>query len=297
MRSIALDVHRDFCEVAIKDGGEVRSAGRIKTSAERARAVRPKPGVRRPGGARGERAGASDSARARAPRRPGGDRQHPQGAGDRRGEGKDRQGRRPDALRAAGGRVSARGLRPRRADPGAAAPARPPRRARPPAHPGKERAARGARPQPQGPPADERRLRGPRARVAGRRSRCPPTSARPSPAACARSTSSTARSRRSSACSPGSALASRGDPPADERAGGEPRLGGDLRRHGRRHRPLCDAAKARLLRRARSQGAPVRRGAGASRPDLQAGLGGRPPHALRGGLDRRSHAGPVARLL
>ena len=33
MRSIALDVHRDFCEVAIKDGGELRSAGRIKTSA------------------------------------------------------------------------------------------------------------------------------------------------------------------------------------------------------------------------------------------------------------------------
>ena len=32
MRSIALDVHRDFCEVAIKDGTEVRSAGRIKTS-------------------------------------------------------------------------------------------------------------------------------------------------------------------------------------------------------------------------------------------------------------------------
>jgi transposase len=32
MRSIALDVHRDFCEVAIKDGGEVRSAGRLKTN-------------------------------------------------------------------------------------------------------------------------------------------------------------------------------------------------------------------------------------------------------------------------
>jgi transposase len=32
MRSIALDIHRDFCEVAIKDGGGVRSAGRIKTS-------------------------------------------------------------------------------------------------------------------------------------------------------------------------------------------------------------------------------------------------------------------------
>jgi transposase len=34
MRSIALDVHRDFCEVAIKDGAEVRSAGRIKTNRE-----------------------------------------------------------------------------------------------------------------------------------------------------------------------------------------------------------------------------------------------------------------------
>ena len=34
MRSIALDIHRDFCEVAIKDGDEVRSAGRIKTSAK-----------------------------------------------------------------------------------------------------------------------------------------------------------------------------------------------------------------------------------------------------------------------
>jgi transposase len=34
MRSIALDVHRDFCEVAIKEGGEVRSAGRIETTRE-----------------------------------------------------------------------------------------------------------------------------------------------------------------------------------------------------------------------------------------------------------------------
>src|SRR5215218_3622317 len=34
MRSIALDVHRDFCEIAIKEAGEVRSAGRIKTNRE-----------------------------------------------------------------------------------------------------------------------------------------------------------------------------------------------------------------------------------------------------------------------
>ncbi|HYY22425.1 MAG TPA: transposase, partial [Thermoleophilaceae bacterium] len=32
MRAIGLDVHRDFCEVAIAEGGEVRSAGRIETT-------------------------------------------------------------------------------------------------------------------------------------------------------------------------------------------------------------------------------------------------------------------------
>ena len=31
-RSIGLDVHRDFCEVAIADGGRARSAGRIQTT-------------------------------------------------------------------------------------------------------------------------------------------------------------------------------------------------------------------------------------------------------------------------
>src|SRR5437588_1811094 len=34
MRSIALDVHRDFCEVAIKDASGLRLTGRIKTSLE-----------------------------------------------------------------------------------------------------------------------------------------------------------------------------------------------------------------------------------------------------------------------
>ena len=29
MRFIGLDVHRDFCEVAISEGGKARSAGRI----------------------------------------------------------------------------------------------------------------------------------------------------------------------------------------------------------------------------------------------------------------------------
>jgi hypothetical protein len=30
MRSIGLDIHRDFCEVAIAEGGEIRSPGRIE---------------------------------------------------------------------------------------------------------------------------------------------------------------------------------------------------------------------------------------------------------------------------
>jgi transposase len=34
-RSVGLDVHRDFCEVAIAEGGSVRSAGRVETSPER----------------------------------------------------------------------------------------------------------------------------------------------------------------------------------------------------------------------------------------------------------------------
>ena len=34
MRFIALDVHRDFCEIAIAEAGEVRLAGRVKTEPE-----------------------------------------------------------------------------------------------------------------------------------------------------------------------------------------------------------------------------------------------------------------------
>ena len=34
-RAIGLDVHRDFCEVAIGEGGRARSAGRVATSPER----------------------------------------------------------------------------------------------------------------------------------------------------------------------------------------------------------------------------------------------------------------------
>jgi hypothetical protein len=37
VRAIGLDVHLDFCEVAIWERGEVRSAGRIETKPEQIR--------------------------------------------------------------------------------------------------------------------------------------------------------------------------------------------------------------------------------------------------------------------
>ena len=89
-----MDVHRDFCEVAIKDGTKLRSGGRIKTSVAELELFAQSLGARRPGRARGIGAGACDQAHHRAPRRAGGGRQHEEGARDRRGEGEDRQGRR-----------------------------------------------------------------------------------------------------------------------------------------------------------------------------------------------------------
>src|SRR5829696_2551908 len=49
VRAIGLDVHLEFCEVAICEGGEVRSAGRIETRPERDRALCPEPGQGRSG--------------------------------------------------------------------------------------------------------------------------------------------------------------------------------------------------------------------------------------------------------
>jgi hypothetical protein len=34
VREIGLDVHRDFCEVALAEGGEIHFAGRIQTTPE-----------------------------------------------------------------------------------------------------------------------------------------------------------------------------------------------------------------------------------------------------------------------
>jgi len=34
MRAIGIDVHRDFCEVALSEGGRLRSAGRVPSTPE-----------------------------------------------------------------------------------------------------------------------------------------------------------------------------------------------------------------------------------------------------------------------
>ena len=89
MRAIGLDVHLEFCEVAIAEGGEVRSAGRIADETGRAGAVRPKPRQDRPRRPGGDRQRLGDQAAARAPRRRGdrglaGRHRDPLGAGEDR---------------------------------------------------------------------------------------------------------------------------------------------------------------------------------------------------------------------
>ncbi len=116
-----------------------------------------------------------------------------QGAGDRRGEGEDRQGRRPDALRAARRRLLPRGLGARRVRRGRCGGrlARRDRLVRQRTRAKNER-ARGARAQPEGTPADDATSSGERGRELARGARAARRRARrPSTAACARSTSST----------------------------------------------------------------------------------------------------------
>ena len=296
MRSIALDVHRDFCEVAIKDGAEVRSAGRIKTSVEElelfARSLAPddqvaleatgpalaikrliEPHVARVVIANTRRLRAIAEAKVKTDK-----------VDARTLCELLEAGFLPEVF---GPDEETRALRRRLAR--RAALVRQRTRAKNELHAVLARNLKGR------PPMSDvfgvaRSGVAEALRAAGRRAR--------DVAGCLRQVdfldrevAETERALRAIRARLG------GDPAADERAGGEPRLGGDLRGHGRRHRPLRDAAKARLLRRARPPGSPVRRGAGAPRPDLQAGLAGRAPHALRGGLDRGSHAGPLARLL
>jgi transposase len=210
MRSLALDVHRDFCEVAIKGGGEVRSAGRIKASGEELEPFARSLGAE--------------------------DRVAPEASGP--------------ALRIARvlephvGRVVIANTRRVRAIAEAKV-----KTDRVDARTLCELLAAGFLPEVFGPDDATRALRrrlARRAALVRQRTRAK-NEVHAVPA-------------RNLGGRPPMRRRVRGDPAADERAGGEPRLGGDLLGHGRRHRPLGDAPKARLLRRTRSQGAPIGRG-------------------------------------
>ena len=61
MRFIALDVHRDFSEVAIAEGGQVRLAGRVETTPTGLELFAQSLGARS-GRARGDRERACDRA-------------------------------------------------------------------------------------------------------------------------------------------------------------------------------------------------------------------------------------------
>jgi len=109
MRAIGLDIHRDFCEVAIAEGGRVRGAGRVGTAPAEIEAF-----------ARG--LGSDDTVTLEATGKRARDRADPGAAcpgragqpqGDQGGDeapGQDRPDRRPDAGPAARLGLPARGL-------------------------------------------------------------------------------------------------------------------------------------------------------------------------------------------
>ena len=74
-------------------------------------------------------------------------------------------------------------------------------------------------------------------------------------------------------------------------------LRGDVHRRDRERQPVPDQPQAGRLPRAGSQGPPVRRSAGALRPDLQARVGVSALGAGRSGVERGAAARPVARVL
>ena len=109
MRAVALDVHRDFCEVAIVAEGRLRSAGRIETRPEAlelfAQSLDPSDWV-----ALEVTGNAWEIARILEPHVAQGDRRLAERHRDPPGAREDRSPRRSDAGQAAVGRRARRGL-------------------------------------------------------------------------------------------------------------------------------------------------------------------------------------------
>jgi hypothetical protein len=110
MRFIGLDVHRDFCEVAIAEGGELRLAGRVQTEPASLSLFAQSLGGDDQVALGGDRQRAGDRADRRATRGPGGAREPEGGQGDHPGGREDGQDRRAHARAAAGRRLPACGV-------------------------------------------------------------------------------------------------------------------------------------------------------------------------------------------
>ena len=294
-RAIGLDVHRDFCEVAICEAGRVRSAGRIKTSPEVLELFAQSLG-REDRVALEVTGGAWEIARILE----GHVRRvvvvSPDDTGIRQARAKtDRLDARTLARLLWAGELDAVWM-PDEALPGDAPPARAPRAVGALALAREERDPRGADAPPAGPAAGVGPVRGQgtqvavRARAAGRGGR--DAAERAAPHRVPRR-----RDRRGRAADRARGAGLAGRAPADDRARRERDLRRDVPGRGRRHPPLPHVGGARRLPRPGSARAPVRQRARQGRPDLQARLKLGALGAGRGGLVGRPTARSAARLL
>jgi hypothetical protein len=168
MRCIGLDVHREFCEVAVAEAGEVRLAGRVQTQPEtlalfaQSLSGGDEVALEATGNALGiARIIEPHVGRVVLANPKGGQGDHPGGR-------EDRQDRRAYAREAARRRLLARGLAAGRADADPAPPDLGSGAAGPAAHTCEEPGARDLDPQSEAQAASERSLRRPRPALARR---------------------------------------------------------------------------------------------------------------------------------
>jgi hypothetical protein len=296
VRSIGLDVHRDFCEVAIAEDGRVRSAGRIETSVETlglfARSLGCEDAV-----VLEATSGAAKIAKLIEPYAA-----RVVVANTRKLAAISQAKAKTDRLDA---RTLARLLAsgyleevwaPGRADQGAAAPDRPAGAVGAGSHPREERGAWGVGAQSLRPPACGASVQQGGAPLAGR-----PGVARRR-AADARGLSAPDRlPRRRDPTTRGGARPARtrvrGDPAADDGSGGERAHRRGVRGQRRGRQPVRFAAPAGQLSRARSAGPPVGQRAGPPRPHLEGRRCRGQAHARRGRLEGVTDTRPAARFL
>ena len=284
MRAIGLDVHRDFCEVAISEDGAVRSAGRIETTPEqlelfaRSLGAEDRVALEVTGNALGDRADPR-AARGRGRGRLAERHRDPPGAGE------DRPARRADAGEAAVRRASStRSGCPIERTGRCAGGSRAAAQLVAAALAGEERDPRGADALP-----ERSRRRSPTCSASRAGPGWPSSSLARRGARDGRLGAAPGRLPRREIAEverliARAALASAGDQAADDRPGRQRDRRRDLHGRRRRHPPLREPPQAGRLSRARPARSPVGLGPGRPRADLQAGLDQGPPRAGRGEL-------------